>query len=132
VLDDEEEFSVDSEYGTWTGLHCGLHSFEKLRKVKTKNCALSIDTIWEKAKEKLRVKCCLEDRLLYFFFELCLDILHEDEVSECLFFVCESSVCMVGDIIESRVTHEDIACYHHDHAADERYDEHHPVSLELI
>ena len=93
---------------------------------------MSIGTIRKKAKEKLRVKCRLKDRLLNLLLEFCLDIFHEDEVSEYLFFMCESSVCMVGDTIESRVTHEHIAYYHHDHAADEWYDEYHPVSLELI
>ena len=74
----------------------------------------------------------LEDRLLNLLLEFCLDIFHEDEVSEYLFFVSECSISMIGYIIEYCMSCEYIVDSHDDQAYDNRYADDTPISMELV
>ena len=78
------------------------------------------------------MECGLEDRLLYLLLEFCLDILHEDEVSEYLFFVSECSIGMIGYTIERCISCEYIVDSHDHQTHDYRYTDAAPVSMKLV
>ncbi len=85
-----------------------------------------------KSKRKLRVECCLEDRLLYFFFEFCLYIFHEDEIGESFFLVSESPICMISYAIESSESDHTIDKSDHYDTSDNSDQGRCPVSIKLV
>ena len=85
-----------------------------------------------KSKRKLRVECCLKDRLLYFFFELCLYILHKDEIGESFFLVSESPICMISYAIESSESDHTIDKPDQYYTSDNSGQSRCPVSVKLV
>ena len=78
------------------------------------------------------MKCSLEDRLLDFLFEFCLDVFHKDEVSECLFFVSKGPISMIGYTIESCIFGKYII-YSHDHQTHyHSYTDDTPIAMKLV
>jgi hypothetical protein len=78
------------------------------------------------------MKSCLEDRLLDLLLELCLDILHEDEVSEGFLFVGDAPIDLPSDISDHHNPDHEIEEYHDDGTSDEARSYEDPVWLELI
>jgi hypothetical protein len=78
------------------------------------------------------MECCLEDRLFDLFFELGLDIFHEDETCESFLFVSDLTVDLPSDEPDHHPSDHEIEEYHDDHSSEETHSYCYPVSMELI